>query len=282
MGTAYRRVKDALQRLRMTSIETTIRPQSGKRTRNRIRQFSWISEWEITEEAGEVRGVEVVLAEWLFESIQDLHVLTLDKRYFDIPGGVERWLYLYARKATGGPEGMWKETFKSLYKKSASQQDYKHYASSLRKLAQKNELPGLRLERASSSKGEDMLIMARTEFRPPIEANTGPQEQLELIELSPLEEAWESALEILRKRLGAATANSWVGLLNLVGLECGTLTFRAPTKFIADRVNSQYSHSLISAWESLGYEVAEIVIETAARKTGASPVQQAKSGIASR
>jgi hypothetical protein len=33
---------------------------------------------------------------------------------FDISGSVERWLYLYARKATGGPTGVWKETFKSL------------------------------------------------------------------------------------------------------------------------------------------------------------------------
>lgn len=190
-GTAYRRIKDALHRLRMTSIQTTIRSPSAKRPRNRIRQFSWISEWEITEdkENGEVRGIEVVLAEWLFESIQGFNVLTLDKRYFEIPGGVERWLYLYARKATGGQGGTWKETFKSLYKKSASQQAYKHYASALRKLALKNELPGLRLERTASSKGEDMLLMARTETRATIEANPAPQQQLVLIEQTPLEEA---------------------------------------------------------------------------------------------
>ena len=113
-GGQYQRLKDALHRLKMTSIQTTIRSEQGKRSRKRIRQFSWISEWEITEEKGEIRGIEVVLAEWLFESIQDFHVLTLDKRYFDISGSVERWLYLYARKATGGPAGVWKETFKSL------------------------------------------------------------------------------------------------------------------------------------------------------------------------
>jgi plasmid replication initiation protein len=113
-GGQYQRLKDALHRLKMTSIQTTIRSEQGKRSRKRIRQFSWISEWEITEEKGEIRGIEVVLAEWLFESIQDFHVLTLDKRYFDISGSVERWLYLYARKATGGPTGVWKETFKSL------------------------------------------------------------------------------------------------------------------------------------------------------------------------
>ena len=56
-GTAYARLKDALHRLKMTSIQTTIRSASSKNKRNRIRQFSWISEWEITEEHGEVRGI---------------------------------------------------------------------------------------------------------------------------------------------------------------------------------------------------------------------------------
>ena len=98
-GPSYTRLREALQRLKTTNIETTIR--SGNGSKGRTKQFSWISEWEIVEEEGKVRGVEVVLAEWLFESIQEFHVLTVDKRYFEIPGSVERWLYLYSKKATG-------------------------------------------------------------------------------------------------------------------------------------------------------------------------------------
>ncbi len=139
-GTAYTRLKEALHRLKTTNIETTIRSENNRR--DRVKQFSWISEWEMTEEDGKVRGVEVVLAEWLFESIQDFHVLTLDKRYFDISGSVERWLYLYAKKATGGPTGSWQESFKKLYEKSASQQAYKHYALALRKLVEKTIFRG--------------------------------------------------------------------------------------------------------------------------------------------
>lgn len=260
-GTSYRRLRDALHRLKMTSIQTTVRSQVGKRTRNRIKQFSWISEWEITEEEGEPRGVEVVLAEWLFESIQDFHVLTLDKRYFDIPGGVERWLYLYARKATGGANGIWKESFKSLYVKSASQQEYKHYARSLRKLAEKNNLPGLRLEKVVSNQGKDMLLMERTEKRQIAESKPAPakqaadkQEQLPLIEKSPLEEAWENVLEIMNKHLGAPTVNSWLKGLHVKRLEGDTLHYVAQTKFIADWVTSHYKHKLIEAWKSIGYD----------------------------
>jgi plasmid replication initiation protein len=262
-GTAYARLREALHRLRTTNIETTIRSQSARR--ERIKQFSWISEWEITEEDGKIRGIEVVLAEWLFESIQDFHVLTLDKRYFDIAGPVERWLYLYARKATGGATGRWKETFKSLYRKSASQQAYKHYANALRKLAKKNDLPGLRLERITSADGKDMLLMERTEKRVPV--NAPVEEQLVLIEQTPLEEAWENVLDSLSRNLGAATVNSWLKPLRLAGFDNATLTYRAPTKFIGDWVESHYLNRLQTAWRSAGYEVETIQIEKPKQKS---------------
>lgn len=270
-GTAYARLRDILHRLKMTSIQTTIRSEIGKRNRNRVRQFSWISEWEITEEQGEVRGIEVVLAEWLFESIRDFHVLTIDKRYFDIPGGVERWLYLYARKATGGANGIWKETFKSLYQKSASQQAYKHYASALRKLVKKNDLPGLRLEQVTSAQGKDMLLMERTEKREVVAGKNAPMQemQLALIERTPLEEAWENVLEVMRKHLGSAVVKSWLERLQVVGLEKEILTVRAPTRFIGEWVENNYRIKLEDAWRSVGQPVAIIKVESKGKKLAA-------------
>jgi plasmid replication initiation protein len=265
-GTAYARLKESLHRLKTTNIETTIR--SDNKRSDRVKQFSWISEWETTEENGKVRGVEVVLAEWLFESIQGFHVLTLDKRYFDIAGPVERWLYLYAHKATGGASGQWKETFRSLYRKSASQQAYKYYANTLRKLVNKNDLPGLRLERRTSADGKDMLCMERTEKRAVAKSKGEPQ-QLTLIEQSPLEEAWENVLDILRQQIGEATANSWLKPLRVVGFENGILTCRAPTKFIGGWVESHYISRLKMAWQSVGHEVAAVRIECPEKKSAA-------------
>ncbi len=263
-GGQYQRLKDALQRLKMTSIQTTIRSEVGKRTRNRIRQFSWISEWEITEEQSEVRGVEVVLAEWLFESIKDFHVLTLDKRYFEIPGSVERWLYLYARKATGGPAGVWKETFKSLYQKSASQQAYKHYASALRKLVKKNDLPGLRLEQVSSAQGRDMLLMERTEKRPVVESKEAQvqEAQLTFLERTPLEESWENVLEVMRRQIGADQVKAWLEKLHLISLEGETLFLRAPSKFVAEWVENNFRQKLTNAWQTVGQPVSSIRFES--------------------
>ena len=273
-GGQYQRLKDALHRLRTTTIQTTVR--SGNQRRNRIKEFSWISEWEITEENGEIRGIEVVLAEWLFDSIQDFHVLTLDKRYFDIPGGVERSLYLYAKKATGGEGGRWRESFKSLYRKSAAQQEFKHYANTLRKLIKKNELPGFRLEQHSSVQGEDVLLMERTEKRAATEPR--PDRQLELIERTPLEDAWENVLESLRVALSAPVVKSWLEGLHPIGLEAGTLTYRAPSKFVGDWVKSHYLTRLRGAWKALGYEVTDIRMEVAARKPkAAADAQRAES-----
>ena len=190
MVSAYDRLNDALQRLRKTSIQTTVRSSKHNRRRGDIHEFSWISEWRIQEEDGEARGIEMVLAEWLFESICNFHVLTLDKRYFEIRGSVERWLYLHALKSTGGAHGIWKESFKSLHLKSASLQDFRHFASTLRKLVRKNNLPGLKLERVRSLKGKDMLRMERLEKRLVPEGDPvpkAPSNQLSLIERTPRE-----------------------------------------------------------------------------------------------
>jgi plasmid replication initiation protein len=268
-GGQYQRLKDCLHRLKMTNIQTTIRSELGKRTKNRIRAFSWISEWEISEENGEIRGIEVVLAEWLFESIRDFHVLTLDKRYFDIPGSVERWLYLYARKSTGGPNGIWKESFKSLHQKSASQQEYKHYANTLRKLIKKNELPGFRLELAATTKGKDMLLMERTEKRVATERKTdAPAEvQLALIERTPLEDAWENVLEIMRRNIGQDVVKAWLEKLQLVSLDGETVIFRAPTKFIGEWIEMHLKHKLEAAWQSVGQEVKAVRFEVKGKKS---------------
>ena len=264
-GSAYQRLRDALERLRTTSIETTIRSES--RRRDQIKKFSWISEFATVEDEGAMSGVEVVLAEWLFESVQSLNVLTLDKRYFEIAGPVERWLYLYARKATGGESGQWVECFKSLYAKSASQQDFKHFANTLRKLAKKNHLPALRLESRTGSNGAAALFMERTEKREPIE--NAAQEQLLLIEQSPLEEAWENALGILGRQIGAAATASWLKPLHPVSFEDATLTYCAPTRFHAEWVQSHYRTRLRGAWKLVGYDVENIAFSPNPQKSAA-------------
>jgi plasmid replication initiation protein len=264
-GTAYQRLKDSLHRLKTTNIETSIRSPSDRK--GRLKQFSWISEWSIDEKGDKAHGVEVVLAEWLFESIQDYNVLTIDKRYFEISGGVERWLYLHAKKATGNTAGVWRESFKSLHKKSASQQAYKHYAHALRKLIERNELPGLNLSRHISARKEEMLGMERTEKR---EQLPRPSElQLPLLEEVEEHEAWENVLEILCRQLGTDVVASWFKQVRFISIEAGTLRLKAPTKFVAGWIESRYLGRLRSAFEETGKNFDRLTFEIPAIKKAA-------------
>ena len=109
--------------------------------------------------------------------------------------------------------------------------------------------------------------MERTEKREPAEAAN--EAQLLLIELSPLEEAWENAVAILGKQLGAEVVASWLKPLQPVSFEDATLTYRAPTKFHADWVQSRYSSRLREAWKSVGYDVEKLVLAAAREKSAA-------------
>ena len=104
-----------------------------------------------------------------------------------------------------------------------------------------------------------MLVMRRTEKPAVLPAKA--EQQLPLIEATPLEEAWENVFATLCSQLGTATANSWLKRLQVVGLTDGTLTFRADTKFIADTVLSQYERRLKTAWLDVGHEVTSLQFE---------------------
>ena len=76
-------------------------------------------------------------------------------------------------------------------------------------------------------------------------------------------------LDLLRQQLGDATANSWVKPLRVVSFENGTLTCRAPTKFVASWVESRYLSQMRNAWKAVGYEVENIAFATARGKSAA-------------
>ena len=140
-GKDYSDLWKRLLRLKTTNIITNIR-QGNSRTNH---TFSWLSEAKQTtdKDTGKHRGFEVVLPEWLYDSvIQKQMVLTLDDHYFKIRGGLERWLYLFARKASGYQTGGWTESIQSLYKKSGSTANLSVFKGQLKKIVQRNELLG--------------------------------------------------------------------------------------------------------------------------------------------
>lgn len=139
----YQRLKAALDRLQSTTISTTIRqPAEGRRHR-----FSWINEWqERTDRNGRPDGVDLILPDWFYRAVlDDALVLTIDRAYFGLTGGLERWLYRLVRKHGGRQQDGWRFNFRHLHQKSGSLSPFKRFAFELRDLIRRQPLPGYRL-----------------------------------------------------------------------------------------------------------------------------------------
>lgn len=95
----YAWLKAGLDRLQSTTVMTSIR-QPTERRRHR---FSWINEWRGTADAnGRPLGLELILPDWFYAGvIDDAFVLAVDRAYFDLTGGVDRWLYRLVRQHGG-------------------------------------------------------------------------------------------------------------------------------------------------------------------------------------
>ena len=101
----YDRLKAALDRLQSTTVMTSIR-QTTERRRHR---FSWINEWKETADPhGRPLGLELIVPDWFYAGVlNEALVLTIDRAYFDLTGGLERWLYRLVRKQAGIRQGGW-------------------------------------------------------------------------------------------------------------------------------------------------------------------------------
>jgi len=151
----YDRLKAALDRLQSTTVMTSIR-QPTERWRHR---FSWINEWKETADVhGRPRGLELILADWFYAGVLDeALVLTIDRAYFDLTGGLERWLYRLVRKHGGRQSGGWSFDFVHLHAKSGSLSPLKHFAYDLREIVRLQTLPGYRLIIDRGPRGAERL-----------------------------------------------------------------------------------------------------------------------------
>jgi plasmid replication initiation protein len=87
-GDHYERLRNAFRRLAGTRIETNI-VTNGQRIRE---GFSLLDNWKTIEktDTGRLIRVELTLNEWLFNAITALEVLTLNRDYFRLDGGLDR------------------------------------------------------------------------------------------------------------------------------------------------------------------------------------------------
>lgn len=143
-GRDYDLLAAAFNRLKGTVINTDIET-------NGVRQragFGLIDNWKIIERSpanGRMVAVEITLNQWLYNAVLAREVLTLDRDYFRLDGGLERRLYEIARKHCGH-QSRWTVSMELLHKKSGSQAILWKFREMLKRVATSDALPGYRID----------------------------------------------------------------------------------------------------------------------------------------
>ncbi|MGH6794679.1 MAG: replication initiator protein A [Methylocella sp.] len=178
-GRHYQELAQSMRRLRMTTIITNIREddESGEE-----RPFSWLADYSIPKryssaamtpdshdgEPDPARPWEIELPPWLFNSImRRREILAVHPDYFQLTGGLERWLYRLARKAV--PDKQFPASIKfrmdTLHQRSGTTRPLKQFAFDIRKMAEADPLPeyGVRIERNGK---HELVILYRDREKP--------------------------------------------------------------------------------------------------------------------
>lgn len=134
-GRGYALLKDSLRRLQGTQIETNI-TQGG---RERFSVFGLVDKAEVVRETrdGRMQEIEITLSDWVFDAIENNHVLTLSPTYFQLRKPIERRLYELARKHCG-KQPKWEIGLVKLKAKTGSQSTDKEFKRMLAKVISDN------------------------------------------------------------------------------------------------------------------------------------------------
>ncbi len=164
-GKAYTQLKDGLERLSGTRIETNIKTHKQEV----ISEFGLIDSWGIVKEGkdGRMVAVEVVLSEWFYNSVLGDAVLSIDPDYFRLRKPTDRRIYELARKHCGN-QVTWKIGLNKLKDKIGSNSPLNKLRFNINKLAETNHLPEYNI-----SMENDIVMFTRKE--PPKE-NKAPQQ----------------------------------------------------------------------------------------------------------
>ncbi|AJR23718.1 MULTISPECIES: replication initiator protein A [Sphingobium] len=169
-GRAYELLGQSLDRLVSTTIKTNIRAENRREA-----TFSWLDGWTqlVDERTERSRGMTIELSNWFYEGVlMQGGVLSIDRAYFDLTGGRERWLYKVARKHAGGAgEGGFAISMPTLFEKSGAEGAYRRFKFEIAKIAERDPLPGYTVElEQPDGKREPSLRMRRRPQADPLPA----------------------------------------------------------------------------------------------------------------
>ena len=170
-GDAYRRLREAFERLAGTRITTNIATGGVEVTKG----FGLIESWEIVRLTAKGRGagrmshVAVTLSDWLYQAVLSNAVLTLSRDYFSLRKPLERRVYELVRKHCGRQQG-WTVSVDTLLKKSGSASPRRVFRKMLRDMIAAQPLPDYTLEEQPGDLihfSQKHVLVDRPGVRPP-------------------------------------------------------------------------------------------------------------------
>lgn len=137
-GKDYEALKDSLERLKGTVLQTNIKTGDQEEWR----AFGLIDSATIRKETLDGRVLEwgITLSDWLFNAIESNEVLTLNPDYFRLRKPLERRLYEIARKHCG-VKNQWRIGIEKLKEKCGSNSTKYHFKHMLQNIAKHQHLP---------------------------------------------------------------------------------------------------------------------------------------------
>lgn len=155
-GKDYRELVETIRRLSGTHIRTSIRMSDTEgeegvlrwvenyRIPKKYRENQWLQNLNDDGEADATRPWAVKMPDWIFNAItRRTGILAVHPDYFDLTGGLERWLYRLARKAVPDKADFPGISFRmeTLHGRSGSTRPLRNFAGDVRKIADRQPLP---------------------------------------------------------------------------------------------------------------------------------------------
>ncbi len=172
-GDAYRRLREAFERLAGTRITTNLETGGQEITSG----FGLIESWEIVRKAkgGRMSSVSVTLSDWLYRAVLSKSVLTLSRDYFRLRKPLERRIYELARKHCGRQKS-WRVSVDLLLKKSGSASPRRVFRKMLRDMIVADHLPDYEM----TEEAGDMIRFIRRDTV--VDGAAGPPLRAEVLE----------------------------------------------------------------------------------------------------
>ena len=148
-------------------VKTTIETNGISHTKG----FSLLDSYDIAvkTKTGKIASLEIKVCDWLYGAIWNdtQEMLSINRDYFKLEGGIERRLYELARKHCGS-QPFWKVNMETLWKKSGSQGNLREFRRKVFKgQVDLGTLPDYRVELHPV---EDQVIFYSKHHKAPVEA----------------------------------------------------------------------------------------------------------------